>query len=92
MNNTIHRHILLPLYETVLKRRGTMRYWRGLERTQWLSSQPEIETLLQFQALRPAARARARAERSITGERVGSTRSPAQEPRVEHADSRGAGR
>jgi phenylacetate-CoA ligase len=46
----LHRHLLLPLYETGLKRRKTFAYWRELERTQWLS-RGELEEL-QFAALR----------------------------------------
>jgi phenylacetate-CoA ligase len=46
----LHRHILLPMYETGFKRRKTFAYWRGLERTQWLS-RGELESL-QFAALR----------------------------------------
>lgn len=38
MNRFIHRRILLPAFETGLKRRKTLRYWRELERTQWLSA------------------------------------------------------
>ena len=50
MNRFIHRSILLPAFETVLKRRKTFRYWAELERTQWLAH-ASIEAL-QFRALR----------------------------------------
>ncbi len=50
MTRFIHRHILLPAFETGLKRRKTLRYWHDLEKSQWLS-RPAIEEL-QFQALR----------------------------------------
>ncbi len=50
MNRFIHRSILLPAFETVIKRRKTFRYWAGLERTQWLP-RAQIEEI-QFQALR----------------------------------------
>ena len=45
----LHRHILLPAYETGLKRRMTFAYWRGLERTQWLG--PRALEQLQFDSL-----------------------------------------
>lgn len=50
MNRSIHRSILLPAFETVLKGRKTLRYWADLERTQWLP-RAAIEEL-QFSALR----------------------------------------
>ncbi|MDB5322679.1 MAG: CapK related-protein [Phycisphaerales bacterium] len=34
----VHRHLLLPAFESGLKRRKTLRYWAELERTQWLSA------------------------------------------------------
>ena len=46
----VHRHILIPAFETGIKRRNTFAYWRELERTQWLS-RPELERL-QFRSLR----------------------------------------
>src|SRR6185295_4048496 len=49
MTRFLHRHILLPGFETGLKRRKTMPYWRRLEQTQWLS-RPAIDEL-QFRAL-----------------------------------------
>lgn len=36
MIQAIFRHLLLPAFETGLKRRKTFRYWRELERSQWL--------------------------------------------------------
>ena len=32
----LHRHVLLPAFESGLKRRKTLRYWAELERSQWL--------------------------------------------------------
>ncbi len=49
MNRFVYRHILLPAFETVLKRRKTFSYWSELERTQWLP-RPQVEQL-QFSAL-----------------------------------------
>lgn len=50
MTAFFHRHILLPAFETMLKRRKTFAYWAELERTQWLGRN-ELESL-QFDALR----------------------------------------
>ena len=50
MNRFLHQHLLLPAFETGFKRRATLRYWRDLERTQWLT-RDAVEDL-QFQALR----------------------------------------
>lgn len=36
MHRLIHRHLLLPAFESGLKRRNTFRYWRSLESSQWL--------------------------------------------------------
>src|SRR5262245_47362262 len=33
---SFYRHVLIPSFETVLKRRRTFRYLRDLERSQWL--------------------------------------------------------
>jgi len=46
----LHTRVLIPAYETGLKRRRTFAIWRGLEKSQWLSGE-EIGRL-QFQALR----------------------------------------
>ena len=46
----IHRNVLLPAFETGLKGRKTFRYWRDLERTQWLT-RGELESL-QLEALK----------------------------------------
>jgi len=46
----IFRHILLPAFETGWKRRRTFRYWRDLERSQWLSA--EVLRDMQLQRLR----------------------------------------
>ncbi|HQY89677.1 MAG TPA: hypothetical protein PK402_13575, partial [Tepidisphaeraceae bacterium] len=53
MTAFFHRHILLPAFETLFKRRKTFAYWAELERTQWLPRK-EIESL-QFDALRRLA-------------------------------------
>src|SRR5215813_3116523 len=45
----LHRHVLLPAFESGLKRRNTFRYWRRLERSQWLTP-AELEQS-QFEAL-----------------------------------------
>lgn len=50
MNRFLHRSILLPAFETVLKRRNTFRYWSQLERSQWLS-RTELKSI-QLWALR----------------------------------------
>jgi phenylacetate-CoA ligase len=42
----VHRHLLLPAFETGLKRRKTLRYWRELERTQWLGARELAERQL----------------------------------------------
>jgi phenylacetate-CoA ligase len=34
----VHRHLLLPAFESGLKRRKTLRYWAELEQTQWSSA------------------------------------------------------
>lgn len=44
MYRFLHRHLLLPAFESGVKRRNTMRYWRELERSQWLSP-PQLEKL-----------------------------------------------
>jgi phenylacetate-CoA ligase len=49
MMRLLHRHVLLPAFESGLKRRRTMRYWGELERSQWLP-RAEIEAI-QFRAL-----------------------------------------
>src|SRR6266849_6583954 len=46
----LYRYVLLPAFEGGFKRRKTFRYWKDLERTQWLA-RTELE-MLQFQALR----------------------------------------
>lgn len=50
MNYFLHRHLLLPGFETAIKRRKTFRYWAELERSQWRSRE-DVATL-QFAALR----------------------------------------
>jgi phenylacetate-CoA ligase len=50
MQRFLHRSILLPAFESVLKGRKTFRYWKQLEASQWLP-QAELEQL-QFEALR----------------------------------------
>jgi phenylacetate-CoA ligase len=49
MRRFLYRSILLPAFEGGIKRRNTFRYWKELERTQWLSRE-ELEQL-QFSAL-----------------------------------------
>jgi phenylacetate-CoA ligase len=49
MTRFLHRHILLPAFETGIKRRKTFAYWRALEQTQWLA--PAALQQLQFTAL-----------------------------------------
>lgn len=46
----LNRHVLLPAYETGLRRRKTLRYWKELDRTQWLP-RADLERM-QFEALR----------------------------------------
>lgn len=46
----LHRYVLLPAYEAGFKRRKIFRYWKELERTQWLP-RGELEQL-QLTALR----------------------------------------
>lgn len=46
MYRLLHRHVLLPAFETGIKRRQTFRYWSELERTQWLP-RPRLEELQQ---------------------------------------------
>jgi phenylacetate-CoA ligase len=50
MTRFLHRYILLPAFESLLKGRKTFRYWRELEQTQWLS-RSELEQR-QLDALR----------------------------------------
>lgn len=50
MRGLLHRHVLLPAFETVLKGRKVFRYWRELEGSQWLSAEALRE--LQFRRLR----------------------------------------
>lgn len=47
---TAFRNVLYPLYETVLCRRGTLRYLDEYERTQWLS--PEETQAMQLEKVR----------------------------------------
>jgi phenylacetate-CoA ligase len=49
MMGAIHRHVLLPGFETLFKRRRVMRYWKELEGTQWLDAAALAE--LQFRNL-----------------------------------------
>lgn len=50
MLHFLHRHILLPAFETGFKRRKVFRYWKELERSQWLP-RAELEQL-QWERLR----------------------------------------
>ena len=45
-----YRHLILPAYETVLHRRKNFRYWRELEKSQWLP-RAEVEKI-QFENLK----------------------------------------
>ncbi len=45
MYGTLYRHLLLPLFDGVIKRRQTLRYWRDAEASQWWSR----EQLADFQ-------------------------------------------
>ena len=49
MRQFVHRHLLLPAFETRLKRRKIFPYWRELEKSQWLP-RSELERL-QHQSL-----------------------------------------
>jgi phenylacetate-CoA ligase len=44
MRESLYRHVILPTYETVLHGRMNFRYWRALERSQWLSRE-EVERI-----------------------------------------------
>lgn len=46
MREFLHRRILLPAFEGALKCRKTFRYWRDLERSQWLSESEVAEVQL----------------------------------------------
>jgi phenylacetate-CoA ligase len=50
MQRFLYGRILVPAFETLLKGRKTFRYWKALERSQWLSP-ADLESL-QFEALR----------------------------------------
>jgi phenylacetate-CoA ligase len=45
-----HRHVLLPVYETGLRRRQSFRHWHDLERSQWLPREALEE--IQFSGLK----------------------------------------
>jgi phenylacetate-CoA ligase len=49
LTRSFYRHLLIPSFETVLKRRSTFRYLRELERSQWLP--PVVLEELQFDLL-----------------------------------------
>lgn len=49
MLNSIYRNVIFPAFESLWKRRGTMRFWRELEQTQW-SSREDLDRL-QFASL-----------------------------------------
>lgn len=50
MYGTLYRHLLLPIFDGVIKRRKTMAYWRAAEAVQWLGRE-EVEKR-QLEALR----------------------------------------
>lgn len=54
MSRFLHRHLLLPAFETLYKGRQTLRHWAHLERTQWLA--PEAIASIQFDGLRRIVR------------------------------------
>lgn len=49
LTEALYRHVVIPAYESVYQRRKTLRYWRELERSQWLA--PEQLADQQFAAL-----------------------------------------
>ena len=49
MLSLLHRHLVLPAFETLWKRRATLRHWRELERSQWRT--PEAIAAGQLAAL-----------------------------------------
>ncbi len=49
MRRFLYRHVLIPAFETGIKWRKTFRYWKELERSQWLGRE-ELERI-QFAAL-----------------------------------------
>ena len=59
MNRFVHRSILLPAFETLLKRRKTLRYWSALEKSQWLP-RPELDAMQRDALQRLVAHAYAR--------------------------------
>jgi phenylacetate-CoA ligase len=44
MYGKLYRNVLLPLFDGVIKKRGTIAYWQAAEKTQWLSRE-KIEAL-----------------------------------------------
>jgi phenylacetate-CoA ligase len=50
MHRFLHRYLLLPAFESGLKRRKVFRYWKELDRSQWLPAKEIYQ--LQFEALR----------------------------------------
>lgn len=77
----LYRHIVLPAYESVYQRRKTLRYWRQLERSQWL--EPEELEQRQFAALQQLLQYASehcpyyRRQWQEAGLRVGDVQSPA---------------
>lgn len=47
MYRPLYRHVLLPVFDRVIKRRHTLRYWADAERTQWLPAEQHRERQLQ---------------------------------------------
>ena len=47
---SMYRHAVLPMFESVYKRRKTLQYWKQLEQSQWQS--PEEVERVQLDALR----------------------------------------
>jgi phenylacetate-CoA ligase len=86
----IHRHLLLPAFETGLKRRNTLRYWAELEQTQWLD--PATLAQLQLNSLRDLLAHAARncpyyrnewRERGLDASKLGSLREFRQWPVID---------
>jgi phenylacetate-CoA ligase len=81
LTETLYRHVVIPAYESVYQRRKTLRYWRELERSQWLGTE-ELEAG-QFAALQRLLRHATeqcpyyRQQWQQAGLRVGDVQSPA---------------
>ena len=47
LSRSFYRYLVIPAFETVYKRRKTLRYWQELEKSQWLSQQELLAGQLQ---------------------------------------------